>query len=624
MIEAVLVGERQTMMVAMRDGIRLATDIYLPPEARDGGPVPVLLERTPYDKRGTNHGDRTLADPVPRSKPDIAAQFVAAGYGYVLQDCRGRFGSEGGFTKYLNEAEDGYDTLAWLVDQPWCNGRIGTLGLSYCAHVQAALAGLDPPGLAAMFLDCGGFSSAYHNGVRQGGAFELKQLTWAYNKSLQQAEGQGDAERVAALRAQDIREWIKVMPWRRGHSPLAAAPDYEDYVVEQWENDRFSPFWRQRGIYWRGSYAETADVPMVHMSGWYDPYSITAIENFTGLKRLKGSPMRLVLGPWTHGQRSVTYAGDVDFGVEASVDGNLAEDFVTLRREWFDCHLKGDAAAEPLRAPVSVFVMGGGSGRRNAAGRLDHGGRWRAEPDWPLPSAVDTPYHLHASGRLAPGTSDAGCLPFEADPLDPVPTIGGAVTSGAPVMAAGAYDQQEVAGLFGARCPGRPLSDRPDVLTFETDALDADVEVTGQVSFRLFVSTDGPDADITVKLLDVYPPSEDYPDGFAMNLAHGILRLRFRDSFERPEPMVPGRIYPIVIRSFPISNLFKAGHRIRADIAGSNFPHFDINPNCDWGDPQSVPRKATNVIHVGTEFPSQAILPIVPIERTMNLATARQ
>jgi uncharacterized protein len=599
-------------MVEMRDGIRLSTDIYLPPAALGGQRVPVLLERTPYDKRGTNHGDRTRLDPVPRPKPEIAAQFVEAGYAYVLQDCRGRYESEGKFTKYLNEAEDGFDTLAWLVGQPWCNGRVGTLGLSYCAHVQAALAGMNPPGLSAMFLDCGGFSSAYHNGARQGGAFELKQLTWAYSQSLQEAEDEGDDRRVTALRQQDIRKWVRVMPWRRGHSPLAAAPEYEDYVIEQWEHDRFSSFWKQRGIYWRGFYAETSDVPMVHLSGWYDPYSITAIENFEALRRLKSSPMRLVLGPWTHGQRSVSYAGDVDFGAQAPLDGNLADDFVAMRRDWFDRHLKGDETADPLQAPVLIFVMGGGSGRRNADGRLDHGGHWRAEQSWPLPSVVPTPYHLHVSGCLSQGPSETAQATFTADPADPVPTIGGAVTSGAPVMTAGAFDQRETSDLFGARCPGRPLNERDNVLTFQTDPLDDDIELTGQVAFRLFISSDAIDTDFAIKLLDVYPPSADYPGGFAMNLAHGIMRARFRESFEHSEPMVPGQIYEIGLKSFPTSNLFLAGHRIRVDISGSNFPHFDINPNSDWRDRYSTPKIATNAIHFGTEFPSQAILPIVP------------
>ncbi|MDB5455838.1 MAG: CocE/NonD family hydrolase, partial [Caulobacter sp.] len=154
-------------MVTMRDGVRLATDLYRP--AIDGrplnGPLPVLLERTPYDKLGTNHGDRTRDDPVPRSKPELAAEFVRGGYVVAVQDCRGRYGSEGVFEKYLNEAEDGVDTIAWLTGQAWCDGRVATFGLSYGAHVQSALACLNPPGLAAMFLDSGGFSSAYHSGV---------------------------------------------------------------------------------------------------------------------------------------------------------------------------------------------------------------------------------------------------------------------------------------------------------------------------------------------------------------------------------------------------------------------------------------------------------------------------
>lgn len=494
-------SETVTVMVPMRDGVHLATDIYFPQQALSGVPMPVLLERTPYDKRGTNHGDRTAIDPVPRSKPEIAAQFVDAGYIYVLQDCRGRFGSEGVFTKYLNEAEDGYDTLTWLVEQPWCNGKIGTLGLSYCAHVQAAMAGLDPPGLAAMFLDCGGFSSAYHNGVRQGGAFELKQLTWAYNQALE--SGHGNPERLAAIRAQDIREWVRVMPWRRGASPVSAAPEYEDYVVEQWEHDRFSAFWQQRGIYWRGSYAETSDVPMVHMSGWYDPYSITAIENYTALRALKDSPIKLVLGPWTHGQRSVPFSGDVDFGREAPLDGNLAANFVTLRRQWFDKYLKGEKAADPLSAPVRIFVMGGGSGRRNADGRMDHGGTWREEANWPLPDMVQERQNLHADGRMSTEPAAAASISYDFDPADPVPTIGGAVTSGAPVMAAGAWDQRETEGLFGARHPGRPLCDRQDVLTFQTDPLETDVELTGQVIARLSVSSSATDTDFTIKLIDV-------------------------------------------------------------------------------------------------------------------------
>lgn len=596
--------------VAMRDGVHLATDIYLP--AGQQGPFPVLLERTPYDKRGTNHGDRTLAAPVPLSKPEIAAQFVAAGYAYVLQDCRGRYGSEGTFTKYLSEGEDGEDTLAWILRQPWCNGRVGTLGLSYCAHVQAALACGDPPGLGAMFLDCGGFSNSYQGGVRQGGAYELKQLTWALKQALADAERRGDAALVETLKAQDIRQWMAVR-WRKGHSPVAAAPEYESYILEQWDAETFSPYWQQRGIYAAGFYDRFSDVPQVHMSGWYDPYSQTAIDNFTGLAPRKRSPVRLVLGPWTHGQRSVTHAGDVDFGPAASLDGNLARDFVSLRRDWFDHHLCGKALPDPLPDPVTLFVMGGGDGRRNAAGRLNHGGRWRRAASWPPPEAENVTAYLCADGSIVAQkpTSEHDSRTYRADPRNPVPTIGGAITSGEPLMYAGAYDQRERADMFGSKVPGRALADRDDVLVFRTEPLLQDVELTGNVVAELFVSCAAPDADVAIKLIDEYPPSADYPDGFALNLAHGILRLRFRDSFEHPTPMGPGAVYPIRLQAFPTSNLFQAGHRIRVDIAGSSFPHFDVNPNRDWADPEAAPRVAEVTVHCSQEYPSRIVLPLI-------------
>jgi putative CocE/NonD family hydrolase len=156
----------RNMMVTARDGVGLATDVYRPP---GGGPFPVVIERTPYDKSAPSRSERTAAVSTPRSRAELAATFVARGYAVVFQDCRGRYRSEGRFTKYLSEAEDGSDTLAWLVRQPWCNGRIATFGLSYAAHTQMALGCLDPPGLAAQFLDCGGFSNAYRSGIRHGG-----------------------------------------------------------------------------------------------------------------------------------------------------------------------------------------------------------------------------------------------------------------------------------------------------------------------------------------------------------------------------------------------------------------------------------------------------------------------
>ncbi|GAB3464959.1 CocE/NonD family hydrolase [Massilia terrae] len=600
--------------VPMRDGCRLAADVYLPDDG--SGCHPVLLERTPYNKLGTNHGDRSKADPAARSKPEIAAMFARAGYVVVVQDCRGRYASEGGFTKYVNESEDGADTIDWLMRQPWCNGRIGSFGLSYGAHVQSAMAALAPRGLSAMFLDSGGFSSAFHSGIRQGGAFELKQLTWAVKHARLARATAADPARKAALDAQDIRDWIGVTPWSEGHSPLAAAPEYEQYVLQQWRSEVFDECWKSPALCARAHYAEWADVPMVHMSSWFDPYALTAVENYAGLARLKRSPVKLVLGPWTHGQRSVTFAGDVDFGPAATLDDNIAPDYTALRQAWFDRHLRGDdSAPDYLPQPVKIFVMGGGSGRKDANGRLQHGGHWRDEADWPPPSTTHTVMHLHGDGSLAALLPQAECeaLEYDFDPRDPVPTIGGAIASGAPVMFAGAYDQRTTPAIFGAKAPFGPLADRPDVLVFQTAPLAEAVEVTGQLVARLWVSSSALDTDFTIKLLDVYPPSADYPEGCAINLTHGILRMRFRDSFEHPTLLEPDAVYQIEIPTYPTSNLFAAGHRIRIDISSSNFPHFDVNPNT--GAPAgtvSEPVVAHNRLFVGHGRPSAILLPVIP------------
>jgi hypothetical protein len=604
------------VMVTMRDGVRLAVDIYRPAVA--GAPIvtplPVLLERTPYDKCGTNHGDRTRIDPIPKSKPELAVAFVRGGYVVAIQDCRGRYASEGTFEKYLSEGPDGFDTIAWLADQPWCDGRVATYGLSYGAHVQSAAACLAPPALAAMFLDSGGFSSAYHSGIRQGGAFELKQATWAYKHALLSPETQRNPARLAALEAQDLKAWFKQMPWSEGHSPLSAAPEYEKYLLEQWRNGLFSPYWTQNGIYARGAYDSYADVPMAHMSSWYDPYAVTATENFVGLSARKRSPVKLILGPWTHGQRSVTYAGDVDFGPDAPLDGALGENYVALRLAWFDAWLKPDDGAKDPLPPVSLFVMGGGSGRKTPEGRLDHGGRWRRETTWPPQNVSVTDYFLSADGALRPepAAADETFREYVHDPLNPVPTIGGAIASGAPLMEPGAFDQHEGPHLFGCKAPYRALRDREDVLVFETPPLEADVEVIGPICVRLFVSSDSVDTDFMVKLIDVHPPSEDYPEGFAMNLSHGVLRARYRDGFDRETWMTPGEIYLIEVEAFPTANRFVRGHRIRLDIASSNFPHFDVNPNTD--EPEGygfTPRRARNRVYMDARRPSRLLLPIV-------------
>jgi len=609
-----LVFERD-VMVPMRDGVHLATDIVRPQfaDGENAMPLPVIMERTPYDKRGISRSEVSVADPKPASRVEIATYFARHGFVVVMQDCRGRYNSEGEFHKYINEAEDGFDTLEWLVQQPWCNGKVGTMGLSYGAHTQCALAGLDPPGLSCMFMDSGGFASAYHGGIRRGGAFELKQATWAYRHALKSPETLADPVRAAQLKEKDIRDWFRQMPWRPGHSPLSAAPEYEEYLFEQWRAGTFSDYWRQPGLYAEGYYDRFPDVPTAIVGSWYDPYVLTCLTNFCELSKRHRSATQLIMGPWTHGDRSRTHAGDVDFGPDATLDNNIAADYRALRLSWFGRWLKGveGTARQPS---VRYFEMGGGNGRRNAAGRLEHGGRWRVAAEWPPPGVDEQILYLHAGGVLAAhAPAESGELVYRYDPEDPVPTIGGALTSGEPLMQGGAFDQRESKQIFKYRGEpsGKPLAERRDVLVFQTPPLDAALVVTGAIVAELFVATDCPDTDFTVKLIDVYPASADYPDGFAMNITDGIFRLRYRDGWERETMAEPGAIYRIEIRPFAVANRFEAGHRLRLDVSSSNFPHFDMNPNT--GAPEGCAdafRVAINQVHFGPRYASRLRLPV--------------
>ena len=593
--------------VQMRDGIVLMADVHRP--ARNGqpldGPFPALLERTPYNKSAES---RVLE----------AAFFATRGYVTVVQDTRGRFASQGGFSKYVNEGEDGYDTVEWLSSQSWCSGKVGTYGTSYGSHMQAALASLDPPGLGCMWLDSGGFSNAFLSGCRNGGAFELRQVTWAYRQALDSPEVQEDPVVLkAALEAQDIHAWFRRMPWRPEHSPLRWTPDYENYLLEIWRHETFDDYWKQVGLCAEAHYDSFSSVPQVHMGSWYDPYARTATDNFVALSDMKQGPVSLIMGPWTHGQRSVSHSGDIDFGPDSTLDGNLDEDFNFLRLRFFDHWLKGrrDHAGEEY--PVRLFVMGGGSGRRNSQGRLDHGGKWREEREWPLSRASETPFYLSAGGRLATAAPGGENPPSEYlfDPDHPTPTIGGNISSGLPIMGAGGFDQKESPEFYGSNEPYLPLASRPDVLAFQTGPLTEDMEVTGPISVQLWVSSSAVDTDFTAKLVDVYPPSPDYPEGYALNLTDGILRAKFRNSWEEPSPLEPGKVYQVTVQLFPTSNMFARGHRVRLDISSSNFPRFDVNGNTGENPATSSVRiPARNSIYHDAAHPSHVLLPVVPAE----------
>ncbi len=585
----------ENLMVPMRDGVRLATDIYRP--SRGGVPLeerlPVLLQRTPYGKTGS-------------SLVESALSFAANGYVVALQDVRGTYASEGVFTKYIGEGQDGYDTIEYLAKLPYSNGKVGMWGTSYAAHVQANAAKLSPPALATIVLNMGGMSNGWDHKVRNHGAFELQQLTWAFR----QLEVESDDPLVKEhLARSPIESWLEALPLRKGLNPLSIAPNFEDYILEMaTHGDYDDDYWKHRDVNWQEHYDATLDIPMIHISGWYDSYAGGTLQNFVELSKRKTSPVHLLMGPWTHGGNTRSYAGDVEFGPDAA-----RRDFPReFHLRWFDRFLKGAAGAAPER--IALFVMGGGDGHKDENGRLVHGGRWITLSSWPPPEATTTRYYFHGDGSLgrdAP-TERESSTTYTFDPRDPVPTMGGAFSSTSPVFEPGAYHQEEREGIYGAKPPYLPLGARPDVVVFQTEPLAKDVEVVGGIEVELHASSTAVDTDFTVKLVDVYPPSSDFPSGFEMNLTDGILRARYRNGPERQQLMTPGETYRMKLEPFPTANLFKKGHRIRVDVSSSNFPRFDVNPNT--GEPLGMNRRmerADNTLYHDALRPSHVVLPIV-------------
>lgn len=588
---------QSNVMIPLRDGVCLATDIYFP--ALGGQPAagkfPVILERTPYDKAAAGNVTN-------------GAYYARRGYVCAIQDVRGRFASEGEWYPFAKEAPDGYDTVEWLAAQEWSDGKIGTMGGSYCGSDQSALATLNPPHLTTMIVAVGA-SNYYHCSMRQNGALEQRFMIYAFRMATTSKEALADVNLKAAVDKAfaNVGEWVLRAPLKKGTSPLRMLPNYEQWVLDLFTHGEYDDYWKQRGYAISQYYEEHADVPTLYLGGWYDSYARATCENFTALSKMKKSRQVLLMGPWTHGGWSVSNAGDVDFGNHSFINYN------DLRLAWFDYFLKGLHTEVADWSPVKIFTMGTGEGTANYQGRLHHGGYWRDEQDFPLPNTQFTPYYLHADGELstAPPTTDRSPSRFSFDPRDPVPTIGGGISAADPIMGAGAFDQRGDARFFGCK-DALPLNARSDVLTFQTDPLEEDVEVTGPIVVKLHASSSARDTDFTAKLIDVCPLSEDYPDGLAINLTDSIIRARYRNSWDAPELLEPREIYEFVFQLYPTSNVFKKGHRIRLDISSSNWPRFDVNPNT--GGDLGVERRfeiAEQAIYHDPEHPSHVVLPII-------------
>lgn len=584
--------------IPMRDGVLLAADIHRP--AIDGkpasGPFPVLLERTPYDKSAP-------------ASAETGRYFARRGYICVFQDVRGRFASDGIWYPFAKEAPDGYDTVEWLAAQEWCDGQVGTMGGSYCGSDQSALATLNPPHLATMIVAVGA-SSYYHASMRQNGALEQRFIIYAFRMATTSREALADPGLRAVLEEaySNVGDWFGRVPFKKGVSALRLLPSYEQWVMDILTHASYDSYWHQRGYDIARHYEEHADVPTLYLGGWYDSYARATCENYLALSRLKSTQQMLLMGPWIHGGWEETFAGDVDFGHPSRLH------YDDLRLAWFDRHLKGLRTEFTDCPPVRIFVMGSGDDRRDYLGRLSHGGEWRAEEDFPLPNTRFTPWYLHAGGGLGPERPGPDSDPslYTFDPRDPVPTVGGGISAAHPIMAPGAFDQRGDARFFACE-DTLPLNARSDVLSFTSEPLAEAMEITGPVSVRLYVASSAPDTDFTAKLLEVIPPSDDYPEGLAINLTDSILRARYRRSWTEPELLQYDKVYELNFELYPTSIVIKPGHRLRLDVSSSNFPRFDVNPNTggELGRDRRF-RLAEQTVFHDADRPSHALLPEIP------------
>jgi putative CocE/NonD family hydrolase len=551
--------------IEMRDGVILRANVWRPP---GNGRFPVLLYRTPYGKDFAE-GDYSTH-----------RRAVERGYAVVLQDVRGRYASEGEFYPYRNEGRDGYDTIEWAARQPWSNGLVGTYGLSYPGAVQWLAAIESPPHLEAM-VPAMTFSTPT-NFFYSGGVFDASWIPWI---TINIAPDLRRRTGVAGARTGEeaAAEWRQKRDEIQRRLPLDNLPELREvapFYFEWLEHPPTDPWWEWIEI--RGKY-ERVRAAVLNLSGWYDEAygPEVAATNFNGLvtARMQDSDLRtrLIIGPWVHGVQETGRArtGDLDFGEAAAID----YDEVVLR--WMDRYLKGIENGIDLEEPVRIFVMG-----KN---------RWKKEQSWPPAGAETLSLYLSGAGgesrigRLDSSPPEAASAPstIDSDPTEPVAD---------PYRAFGPHDYRDLAGHDAVR-------------VFDTDPLPEDLEVTGTITAEIYVSCDCPDTDLWVRLLDVAP------DGSAFNLMSpglDVQRASYRDPDQGRLLLEPGRIYRLRLDRLMTSNVFRKGHRIRAQISTSFFPHFSRNLHSGELETHSgVTRRAEIRIHHDAANPSRLLLPVV-------------
>jgi putative CocE/NonD family hydrolase len=482
--------------------------------------------------------------------------FVERGYAVVVQDVRGRYESEGAFLPLTQEPMDGDDTLNWIARQPWSDGKIGMMGGSYAGIVQWKAALRNNPHLKAIFPVVSGYDDYRDRYYSTGGALKLgNRLGWMSENMRAPGYHPDFAKFVLHLPVRSAD--VIALGW--------TSPMYREVMA----HPAFDAFWR--GISTREQ-IHRISVPVFSIGGWYDNFVQSDLEAYAALRNRSGLN-RIVVGPWAHNMSS-PFEG-VDFGPESSVAVR------GLQLEWFDQWLMGKDSKLLSKPPVKIFVMGAN--------------KWRNERAWPPEEARPVMWYLEGTGALTDkparkSTADQ----YVFDPYDPVPTRGGAVCCNPKIFPWGPLDQ-------------RPVEQRKDVLVYSSKPLKHNVEAVGPVQAVLYVATSAKDTDFTAKLVDVFP------DGYARNLTDGILRLRYRNSLEKPELAKPGEIYRVTIDAGVTGNVFLKGHRIRLEISSSNFPRFDRNPNTGGVVADAVKlNKASQTVYHGREHPSCIVLMVIP------------
>lgn len=537
--------------VPMRDGIELSADIYMPEET---GSFPAVVIRTPYGKSSeTHHNTGTF--------------FAENGYVVMVMDVRGRGDSDGEFNPYRNEGLDGYDSIEWIAAQNYCSGYVGTLGGSYLGMIQWLTALEKPPSLKTMvpivtpsdpFVEWPTGVPGPHS------------ICWTYMTS-------GRVQQNT-----DLVNWEEVYETLPLIDMDIKAGRYSDRWREEVSHNYLDDWWKS--LCYQDK-LDCIDLPVLHISGWYDDEQIGTPLNFYGMThtskdKKSQTEQKLLMGPWAHQVNASTSVGGIDFGEASLIDMN------SYQLKWFDRWLKGYDNGVDKEAQVDIFVMGDN--------------KWREESEWPLKRTKWTKFYLNSGGRANSRFGDGSLQQhiseknvsdhYKYDPSNPVPFI-----------------TELLSHQIGGPDDYSSIERRDDVLVYSTGQLESDVEVTGPITAEIYASTDREDTDFMVKLLDVHP------NGYVQRLTDGMVRGRFRNGMEAPELLKPDEIYKFDIDCWNTSHVFKKGHQIRIEVSSSAFPKYDRQLNT--GDILGVTSDmvtASQTIYHDQSHPSNIILPVIP------------